>query len=54
MLVSIFQLIGVLIGGIGACGILIAGTKLVGRRFLGWGAAGGSMVTLGIDGEERG
>jgi hypothetical protein len=53
MLVSIFQLIGVLVGGIAGCGLLIAATKIVGRRYLGWNQPGTAMVTLGIDTEER-
>jgi hypothetical protein len=53
MLVSIFQLTGVLIGGIGACGLAIGLVQFLGRRYLGWGPAGGAMVRLQIDAEKQ-
>jgi len=53
MLVGIIQLIGVLVGGIAACGVLIFVTKVVGRRYLGWGQPEGAMVRLGIGPQER-
>jgi len=43
----------VIIGGIALCGLLIFVTKLIGRRYLGWGTAGGAMVTLSIDSDQR-
>ena len=53
MLAGIFELIGVLIGGIAICGLLIFVVKWTGRRYWGWGEANQAMVTLSIDGEQR-